>query len=165
QFKIYTDHKPLTWLFNVKDPGSRLLRWRLKLAEYQIEGIYKTGKSNTNADALRSLKDLKLFHDYISDSECQNYRNASVQEVTGDLFTVSEEFHLLHRVSADLKLNRVAYFQLGTRYIINLITKDKFWQKPTLEDMYNSLQNLRLFCQEVEIQNLAMPKIGCGSDQ
>ncbi|KAL4083643.1 hypothetical protein QTP88_028959 [Uroleucon formosanum] len=32
EFKIFTDHQPLTWLFNVKDPGSRLMRWRLKLA-------------------------------------------------------------------------------------------------------------------------------------
>jgi len=31
KFTIVTDHKPLTWVFNVKDPSSRLLRWRLKL--------------------------------------------------------------------------------------------------------------------------------------
>jgi len=32
QFKIYTDYQPLKWLFNVKDPGSRLMRWRIELA-------------------------------------------------------------------------------------------------------------------------------------
>jgi hypothetical protein len=29
KFKVASDHKPLTWIMNVKDPGSRLLRWRL----------------------------------------------------------------------------------------------------------------------------------------
>lgn len=52
KFKIVTDHKPLTWLFSIKDPGSRLVRWRLKLEEYEYEVIYKAGKNNTNADAL-----------------------------------------------------------------------------------------------------------------
>lgn len=52
RFKIVTDHKPLTWLFSVKDPGSRLVRWRLKLEEFEYEIIYKCGKNNTNADAL-----------------------------------------------------------------------------------------------------------------
>lgn len=52
KFKIVTDHKPLTWLFSIKDPGSRLVRWRLKLEEYDYEIIYKAGKINTNADAL-----------------------------------------------------------------------------------------------------------------
>jgi len=33
-FTIVTDHKPLTWIVSVKDRGSRLLRWRLKLEEY-----------------------------------------------------------------------------------------------------------------------------------
>lgn len=51
-FKIITDHKPLQWLFNCKDPGSRLVRWRLKLEEFEYEIHYKKGKINTNADAL-----------------------------------------------------------------------------------------------------------------
>jgi len=38
-------------LFNVKDPGSRLIRWRLKLEEYD----YKKGTENQNADALSRI--------------------------------------------------------------------------------------------------------------
>ena len=55
KFNIVTDHKPLTWLFNVKDPGSRLMRWKLKLAEYDYTIEYKTGKTNKNADALSRM--------------------------------------------------------------------------------------------------------------
>lgn len=56
KFKIITDHKPLTWLMNVKDPGSRLVRWRLLLEEYDYEIHYKQGKLNQNADALSRIK-------------------------------------------------------------------------------------------------------------
>lgn len=52
KFTIVTDHKPLTWLFNCKDPSSRLVRWRLKLLEYDYKITYKPGVQNTNADAL-----------------------------------------------------------------------------------------------------------------
>ena len=50
-----TDHKPLTWVFNVKDPSSRLLRWRLQLEEYDYEVVYKRGVRNTNADVLSRI--------------------------------------------------------------------------------------------------------------
>lgn len=43
KFIILTDHRPLQWLFSVKDPGSRLVRWRLKLEEFNYEIKYKTG--------------------------------------------------------------------------------------------------------------------------
>jgi len=33
KFQLVIDHKPLVWLNSVKDPSSRLVRWRLKLAE------------------------------------------------------------------------------------------------------------------------------------
>lgn len=39
----------------MKDPGSRLLRWRLQLEEYDYEIAYKKGSSNTNADALSRI--------------------------------------------------------------------------------------------------------------
>lgn len=52
KFTLVTDHKPLVWLHNVKDPTSRLIRWRLKLAEYDYTVVYKAGKINCNADAL-----------------------------------------------------------------------------------------------------------------
>jgi len=52
KFLIITDHKSLIWLFSVYDPGSRLIRWRLKLEEYDYEIIHRAGKGNTNADAL-----------------------------------------------------------------------------------------------------------------
>ena len=55
KFTIVTDHKPLTWVFNVKDPSSRLLRWRLKLEEYDYGGVYKPGARNTNAVALSRI--------------------------------------------------------------------------------------------------------------
>jgi len=46
------DHQLLKWLHSVKDPTSRLIRWRLKLTEYEDEVVYKAGQINANADAL-----------------------------------------------------------------------------------------------------------------
>lgn len=64
RFTIYTDHKPLVYLFRVKDPGSRLVRWRLLLEEYDYSIIYKPGKNNTNSDALsRAITDSDLDTD------------------------------------------------------------------------------------------------------
>ncbi|CAK1597610.1 unnamed protein product [Parnassius mnemosyne] len=59
KFVIYTDHRPLTWLMSLKDPNSKLTRWRLKLAEYDYTVVYKKGRQNTNADALSRVK---IYH-------------------------------------------------------------------------------------------------------
>ena len=52
RFIIRTDHQALKWLHNCKDPSSRLIRWRLRLEEYNYEIEYTKGKDNTAADAL-----------------------------------------------------------------------------------------------------------------
>ena len=51
-FTVVTDRKPLTWMFSVKDPSSRLLRWCLLLEKFDNTIEYKAGKKNVNADAL-----------------------------------------------------------------------------------------------------------------
>jgi transposase InsO family protein len=55
KFKIVNDHKPLVWIMNVKDPGSRLMRRKIQLAEYDYEIVHKSGSHNTNADALSRI--------------------------------------------------------------------------------------------------------------
>lgn len=72
KFTIVTDHKPLVWLMNVKDPNSRLVRWRLKLLEYDYEIIYKQGKNNTNADAL-SRGRIRTIEQDLLNSELEYY--------------------------------------------------------------------------------------------
>lgn len=69
RFKIYTDHKPLVYLFNLKDPSSRLLKFRLVLEEYDYEISYVPGKGNAAADALSrvclSSKELNEMHESV----------------------------------------------------------------------------------------------------
>lgn len=56
KFTIFTDHRPLAWLYSLKEPNSKLTRWRLRLEEYDFEIKYKKGPQNTNADALSRIK-------------------------------------------------------------------------------------------------------------
>jgi len=60
KFKIYCDHKPLAYLFKMKEPNTKILRWKLKLEEYDYEIIYKKGTHNTNADALSRIPKIDL---------------------------------------------------------------------------------------------------------
>lgn len=54
-FVVHTDHTALHWLLIIDDPSGHLMRWRLRLAEYDFEVGYKKGKANTQADALSRL--------------------------------------------------------------------------------------------------------------
>lgn len=56
RFTIVTDHRPLQWLFSLKEPNSKLVRWRLKLEEYDYQIVYKKGSLNKNADALSRVE-------------------------------------------------------------------------------------------------------------
>lgn len=72
-FIIYTDHRPLQWLFNCKNPSSKLVRWRLKLEEYTYEIKYKPGCTNSNADGLSRF--FTINQTQISDTQPQTYQD------------------------------------------------------------------------------------------
>lgn len=56
KFIIETDHNPLVWLNKIKEPNSRLTRWKLKLEEFDFDVVYKKGKENKVADALSRIE-------------------------------------------------------------------------------------------------------------
>lgn len=55
RFTLYTDHQPLTYALNLKTPNSRLVKWRLQLAEFDFDIKHRPGKQNAVADALSRI--------------------------------------------------------------------------------------------------------------
>lgn len=64
-FTVKSDHKPLAYLYNLKNPSSKLSRLRLELEEYKFDIEYIKGKDNVIADALSriSIDELKSLYD------------------------------------------------------------------------------------------------------
>lgn len=139
KFVIVTDHKPLTWLFGVKDPGARLVRWRLQLEEYEYDIIYKPGTLNTNADALSRISttnatvmpiqnhEVSDYETFRQDSKTQVFLNSNVNEVEGNLFEAPDDFALGHCVSADFKMSQGIALEFRKRFgqVDTLINQNK----------------------------------------
>lgn len=118
----------------------------------------------------------------------------TIREEKNDLFTVPKDYHLVHCISGDYalgagiaknfdriygmrsKLNRYYEIPDGQRYanigrallvddVFNLVTKARYFLKPTLDDLRTTLIDMKRQCVELGIKKLAMPRIGCGLDR
>ena len=49
--------------------------------------------------------------------------------------------------------------------VLNLVTKAKYWHKPTLSSLREALEDMARYVSEHAIKKIAMPKIGCGLDR
>lgn len=109
------------------------------------------------------------------------------EEIKGDLFSVSNEYYLAHCISADYalgagiavqfnkrykmksKLNKIGYVGFPQTILIenvfNLITKERYFHKPTEQTLAAALTQMRDICIKKNITKLAMPKVGCGLDK
>lgn len=69
KFVVRTDHRPLVFLFNMKNPTSKLTRMRLDLEEFDFTIEYISGKANVTADALSrvhiSSDELKSMNTFV----------------------------------------------------------------------------------------------------
>ncbi|WUR05035.1 endonuclease [Vairimorpha necatrix] len=93
KFTLRTDHKALIYLWTVKDPTSRILRWALKLAEYDFELEYIKGEHNI-ADGF------SRFH-----QECETCNIDLHQLSNNNINDILEEYHKIsgHGTSNTMK--------------------------------------------------------------
>lgn len=117
------------------------------------------------------------------------------REENGDLFAkeILREYVLCHCVSSDFALGAgiaKKFAAMGVKkklikqynkqwqgrgyclfvetdgvLVANLVTKERYFHKPTLETLRQSLEDLRKQALEHGLKKLAMPKIGCGLDK
>ena len=53
----------------------------------------------------------------------------------------------------------------GKRYIYNLVTKERFYDKPNLATLSKTLQAVKIHASMNGVSTIAIPKLGCGLDQ
>ena len=79
-------------MMNIKDPSSKMVRWRLSLEEYDYEVIYKPGKQNCVADGLSRIRYNNEEVNTISvENESMN-NNADVQSTVHSADTDDSHF-------------------------------------------------------------------------
>lgn len=54
---------------------------------------------------------------------------------------------------------------LLTGRILNLVTKDRYYEKPTYKNLSYALTMMFAYCKTYNIKKVAMPLIGCGLDR
>ena len=55
-FNLRTDHEALRWVLNLANSSGRLVRWRLRLEEYDYEVEYRPGVKHQLADGVSRLR-------------------------------------------------------------------------------------------------------------
>ena len=73
KFLVRTDHRPLVWLSSLKEPNSKLQRWKIKLNEFDFDIEYVKGSENNVADFLSRIdvdkKEINIVATENDDSE------------------------------------------------------------------------------------------------
>lgn len=110
--------------------------------------------------------------------------------MTGDLFSCPPDQALAHCISQDCHMGagiavlfkdkfkgvgelkhqnkqpgQCAVLTRDGRFIYYLVTKTQASQKPTYENLRNSLEDLKSHCLHNQVTKISMPRIGCGLDR
>lgn len=112
-----------------------------------------------------------------------------------DLLTVPQGYMIAHCISADFALGAGVAKQIDAAFnmremlnlmwgkisdmagkwsapcclpcmnVFNLVTKDRYFHKPTIKSLESALYEMRDYTVEMGVKKIAMPQIGCGLDR
>ena len=115
--------------------------------------------------------------------------NLEYEEIEGDLFSskdclahcVSADFHMGTGIAKQVKTRYpttylkyidhktqplfAQWIEQERRYVYHLVTKQRYFEKPTYESVKTSLQQMRIHAEWSGVKRISLPRIGCGLDE
>eukprot|EP00118_Oscarella_pearsei_P004180 m.17378 g.17378 ORF g.17378 m.17378 type:complete len:186 (+) comp27476_c0_seq1:691-1248(+) len=113
-----------------------------------------------------------------------------LREIQGDLFSCPSSASLVHCISEDVHMGKgiatlfkkkfgrveeirsqktkpggVAILKCDDRFVYYLVTKRRYFHKPTYESVLSSLAAMKSHAVANGVDEICMPKIGCGLDK
>jgi len=176
--------KRVRTILNLKDG---LITFNFNNQEITLSLEYEKIKTDLNYVPHEEMSVFQTF--LIQNLELKNF-NCNYQEIVGDLFNDNSHEAIGHCVSKCLTMSNgialqfrhkfnnvdfligqnknvreIAAMKTKRQWIIYLITKQYYYEKPTYENIFATLQNLKTFCLINKINSLALPKICAGFDK
>ena len=156
KFQLYTDHRPLVYLFTLTDPSSRLTKFRLALEEYDFDVIYKKGSENVVADALSriSATELKDIHNKITSEAFITTRmqtRCSTSSESREVVT-GHDSSSINPIQVIVRENN---FKENVKWIPD---KEMIMIKPTetLDSLRRTMEELGKICRKYKVDELYM---------
>lgn len=153
RFDIYCDHRPLQWLFSLKEPHSKLVRWRLKLEEFDYKVIYKKGSQNQNADCLSRVEiHTKDTNPLDNQSVIVNFdQDELVQEVLNDLESFTQHSNQNENPIVGIPISEEPLNYCNNQIIIS---KTSFpVEKPDITKLFDIKQRIKMKFSESNFEN------------
>lgn len=94
---LLTDHRPLCYLFNMRDPGSRMVRQRLELMDYNFKIIYKPRCTNNGGDCLSRVEKPITIDEMLEIENKRNKTNKAVKISMNTRSSPSREYAIEER--------------------------------------------------------------------
>ena len=150
------------------------------------ESKYRSDRSRSSIITTLKPHQVTLFGD---DDVDGGRGNLKYKEIEGDLFSskgclahcVSADFHMGIGVAKQVKTRypttypkdvnhkRQPVFAQWTegerRYVYHLVTKQRYFEKPTYESVKTSLQQMRTHAEWSGVHRISLPRMGCGLDK
>lgn len=182
-FILITDHKPLCYLFNMRECNSRLFRQKMELLDYNFKIIYRPGAQNHVADALSRIKPLTINEmlevnrekEIFATTRAQSKRNSipknltySVDERDGIILNKKNYdliFHLIPEENDNLKTKLMDKFgitvfskewKIHNKTHYYRIISNQFANRQNENDTDDCIKEIFDFCKEKHAEHIAL---------
>ncbi|UYV77262.1 hypothetical protein LAZ67_15000280 [Cordylochernes scorpioides] len=136
-FTLHTDHLPLKWIKNVKNPQGRLFRWSLILSQYSFDIKHIKGLNNIEADMLsRAPVSFYLTYNELKEHQTTEQISSAKIKIQNGLYIINRRGFKRAYVPQTLRqklLSKVhtKHGHIGTTQMTKIISPHYYWPHMT----------------------------------